>query len=167
MAAKVKIVTRDGRIVDLVAYGLRWPLKKQVPPEDLKKLCEALQLLSEYVDLGKMSGEARLKPWSDEELRLFLWEISELQRALLRVLAERGGLPAEDLLRELTQASGIARLSRRMLAGALADISRRTRLLGKEPLIHLERKWVGERLTSVFKLDPRYRKIILDCLKSG
>ena len=166
MATEIKIVTRGGRIVSIIAYGLRWPLKKQVSPEDLKELCEALRLLSEYIDLDRVSEGARLKPWSDEKLRLFLQEMSELQRALLRVLAERGELSAEDLLRELIQIRDIAQLDRRMLTGALADINRRARLSGREPLIHLERMWVDERLTNVFKLNPHYREIILEFLES-
>jgi len=166
MATEIKIVTRGGRIVSIIAYGLRWPLKKQVSPEDLKELCEALRLLSEYIDLNRVSEGARLKPWSDEKLRLFLQEMSELQRALLRVLAERGELSAEDLLRELLQIIDIAQLDRRLLTGALADINRRACLSGREPLIHLERMWVDERLTNVFKLNPHYREIILEFLES-
>ena len=165
---EISPVIREGKVVRLEICGLPWPLKSEIPMEDFLKLVEALHVLAKYVDLARI-GEGTGRPgrpsgWTKEELRSFLEERNEAQRAFLKVLAERGEVSRKELLGELRGQLGRPGYSGRDLAGLVAGINRRIGVLGKEPLFSIERRRIGGQLDGVYKVNPKYKDLLLELL---
>jgi len=168
---EISPVIREGKVVRLEICGLPWPLKSEIPMDDFLKLVEALHLLARYVDLARI-GEGAGRPgqpsgWTRGELRAFLEERNEAQKAFLKVLAERGEVTRRELLRELRDQLGKPGYGGKDLAGLVAGINRRIGVLGKEPLFSIERRRIGGRLDGVYKVNPRYRDLLLELLVSS
>ena len=165
---EINPVIRGGKVVRLEVCGREWPLKAEISMEEFLKVMEGIQLLAKYVDLGKIgTGPARpLKGarWSREELRAFLRERNEAQRAFLEVLAEKGEVTRKELLQELRSKLGRPDYSGKDLAGIIAGINRRIGALGKEQLFEIERRRIGGHLDGVYRLKEAYRDLLLELL---
>ena len=170
---EVSPVIKGDKVVKLVVAGVEWPLKAEVPVQELLKLMDAIKLLARYVDLARVSlpeapsgqpGLASLEPWTEEELKAFLEERTEEQKAFLRLLAEKGVVSREEVVEAMRRELGRPDYSGRDLAGVVAGINRRAHTLGKELLFTIERRRVGGRLVGIYKVDPRYREFLAKLL---
>jgi len=170
---EVSPVIRGDKVVKLVVAGVEWPLKAEVPVQELLKLMDAIKLLARYVDLARVSlpeapsgqpGLASLEPWTEEELKAFLEERTEEQKAFLRLLAEKGVVSREEVVEAMRRELGRPDYSGRDLAGVVAGINRRAHTLGKELLFTIERRRVGGKLVGIYKVDPRYRELLAKLL---
>jgi len=170
---EVNPVIKGDKVVKLVVAGVEWPLKAEVPVQELLKLMDAIRLLARYVDLARVSppgalpgqpGLASLEPWTEEELKTFLEERTEEQKAFLRLLAERGVVSREEVVEAIREVLGRPDYSGRDLAGVVAGINRRARTLGKALLFTIERRRVGGRLVGIYRVDPRCRELLTKLL---
>ena len=170
---EVSPVIKGDRVVKLVVAGVEWPLKAEVPVQELLKLMDAIRLLARYVDLARVSPpraspgqleRASVEPWTEEELKAFLEERTEEQKVFLRSLAERGVVSREEVVEAMRRELGRPDYSGRDLAGLVAGINRRAHTLGKTPLFTIERRRVGGRLVGIYRVDPRYRELLAKLL---
>jgi len=162
---------RGDKVVRLVVCGLEWPLRAEIPVEEFLKVAESIRLLARYVDLAQVAPGPAEAPmararasWSEEELARFLEERSEAQKAFLRILAERGEVVREEVLQAIRSELGRPDYGGGDLAGLVAGINRRVNSLRKEPLFTIERRRLGGRLAGIYKVNPRYRELLLRLL---
>ena len=168
MAEEVEInpTIRGDKVVRLEVCGIEWPLRAEIPVEEFLKLAEGIRHLARYVDLARIGRAERAgdRAWSREELRAFLNERSEPQRAFLRILAERGEIRRDELLKAMREALGDPGYGGRDLAGVIAGINIRVNNLGKEHLFTIERRRVGGQLVGIYRVNPRYRGLLSELL---
>ena len=171
MAEEVEInpTIRGDKVIRLEVCGVEWPLKTEIPVEDFLKLTESIRLVARYVDLARIGSRGELggEPWTREELETFLRERNMAQRAFLKILAEHGEILRDELLRAMREHLGDPGYEAKDLAGILAGINIRINRLGKEHLFTIRRKRVKGQLVGVYKVNSRYREVLLELLSGG
>ncbi|HDJ26438.1 MAG TPA: hypothetical protein ENF34_03895 [Candidatus Bathyarchaeota archaeon] len=169
---EVSPTIRGDKVVRLSVCGVEWPLRAEIPLSEFASVVESIRLLARYVDFPSMvrprgEGGRISTPWSEEELEDFLAERTEGQRIFLRLLAERGRVAREEVLKALREGLGRPDFGGRDLAGLVAGISTRVGNLGKEPLFKVERRRVGGRLMGFYQVNARYRELLLKLLSGA
>ncbi|HDI01407.1 MAG TPA: hypothetical protein ENF78_03160 [Candidatus Bathyarchaeota archaeon] len=166
---EVSPTIRGDKVVRLVVCGVEWPLRAEIPLSEFARIVESIKLLAKYVDftgmLGPRAGGGRVPaPWTEEELEAFLAERTAGQRAFLELLARKGRVARDEVVRELREALADPSFGSRDLAGLIAGISMRIGNLGKEPLFRVERRRVGGRLMGFYEVSSKYRELLLKLL---
>lgn len=153
----IKPTIEEGKVTKIEIGNVQLPLKKNISFEELPKVVEKLEYLSQFIDFSK-TGEVKVPrtEWTKEEAFDFLNNRNQRQITFFRILAEKGEIRRKDLIKEMKNRLNDPKFRGLILAGILAGIGIRTNRLNKEYLY--EQNWKTDGW--YYKLNEKYATII-------
>jgi len=131
--------------------------KKTIDIDELAKIAELLEYLTERFNFQERKEDEELRDWSTEEIFDFLNDRTDIQRAFSKVVAEAREIYDAELLEKLRVLLNRPKLRLWDVGGALAGMTNRAvNALRKKPLFEIA--WKNQ--VRYYKVNEEYAQIL-------
>lgn len=151
---QIKPIIEGGKIVYIEVGYEPLPLRAPIPLERFSDLISKLEALSEYIDFGGESG------WTEDELEIFTYIITNKAREFFQILASDGGWVSRETVQEKMHIKG------RALAGILSSPGQYFSRNRKDPIYESDkrREEGDEKENYYYRIKPEYLDSLRDVL---